>query len=112
MNTFFAAVATIAAMALCGAIRADAAGYSTTKSNIKNLGTETCDPMTDRNCVPPPPTRAVSGTITGTIEPRAVKPDAKADAKGGSAKRTGVPPPDVDASLGKKTGGAVAAKAP
>jgi len=104
----FAAIATIAVLAMCGAIRADAAGYSTTKSNIKNPGTETCDPMTDKNCVPPPPTRAVSGTISGTIEPRPARPAAK----GGIAKRTGDPLPDVDVSLDRKTGGAARVKAP
>jgi hypothetical protein len=108
----FATIAMIAAMALCGAIRADAAGSATTSSNIKNPSAETCDPKIDKNCVPPPPTRAVSGTISGTIEPRTAKTDAKTGAKASSARRPGDPVPDVDASLAKKSGAALAARTP
>ena len=50
----FAAVVTMAASLSIGTMGADAAGYSTTKSNIKSLSTEQCDPKTDNNCPPSP----------------------------------------------------------
>ena len=97
-----AAAMVIAAMASLGAMNIDAAGYSTTKSNIKGLEAEPCDPKTDKSCPQPPATKNLNPSKSKTAGPVKVQ----------GAQRTGDPLPDVDVSLGRKTGGVARVAAP
>ena len=81
----FAAVATIAATAMLGTMHADAAGYSTTKSNIRNLGAEQCDPKTDKNC-PQPATKSPDPSSGNSAREVKVIPQSEAEAISTSSK--------------------------
>ena len=77
----FAAVVAIAATALYGAMDARAAGYSTTKSNIKNLGAEQCDPKVDKNCAAQPETKVPDAPNSKSAKEVKVVPPSEAATK-------------------------------
>lgn len=77
---------TVVASLLFGATDADAAGYSTTKSNIKNLSTEQCDPKTDKNCSQPPAAMSPESANGNSAPGGKLVPQSGVDAKPNASK--------------------------
>ncbi len=88
MKTFASAVA-IAITLWAGTINADAAGYSTTKSQLKGLAAEQCDPKTDKDCAQPAATINLNSSKSNAAREVKVLPQSEDALKVSPEKRTG-----------------------